>query len=105
MRRRVAGVDQVDDAILEYFELIGHPEDSPVWLKPGIVWYNVVETRGIIDKGHTTIVRHMQKLAEAELLETDPEESGYYAITDQGLRYINNALNDEEREQISERLQ
>lgn len=103
MRRRVSGMDDVDNALLEFYHLLGTPAGEPVWLKPGNVYRNLVVEREIIDKGHATVVRHMQKLARADLLQTD-DGSGFYAITDLGLRYVDNELTDAEREELEAAL-
>lgn len=104
MRRRVSGMDEVDNAILEFYHLLGTPGNEPVWMKPGNVYRNLVIVREIIDKGHATVVRHMQKLAQAGLLQTDPDDSGFYAITELGLRYVDDELTESEREELEENL-
>lgn len=102
MRRRVSGMDDVDNALLEFYELIGHPNDSPLWMKPGDVYRNLVKEQEILDKSKSTIVRHMQKLADAGLLVKD---GGFYAVTDLGIRYVRDELSDEEHEQLEEDLE
>lgn len=103
MRRRVSGMDQIDDALLEFYDLIS-PNDTPVWMKPGNVYRNLVTEREIIDKSNATVVRHIQKLADAGLLQAADDDSGFYAITGLGRRYLNDNLSESEREQIEEKL-
>lgn len=104
MRRRVSGMDEVDNALLEFYHLLGMPGEEPVWMKPGNVFRNLVVKRDIIDKGHATVVRHMQKLAKAGLLQTGSDDDGYYAITDLGIRYVEDDLTEDERENLEDRL-
>lgn len=103
MRRRVAGMDQIDDALLEFYDHIS-PDDDPVWMKPGNVYRNLVVEREIVDKGHATVVRHIQKLADAGLLQTADDDSGFYAITDLGRRYLDDELTENERKQLETTL-
>lgn len=103
MRRRVDGMDQVDEALLEFYEYIT-PEGEQIWIKPGNVYRNLVIEREIVDKGHATVVRHIQKLARAGLLEAADDDSGFYALTDLGRSYLNDALSEEEREAIEDAI-
>ena len=104
MRRRIPGMDQLDELILEFFEAMGSPGGEPVALPPTPVWLNLAEVREATDKRQNTVSRHMGDLASAGLLEKVDDDRGYYAITDLGGRYVNNELTAEERNEIQKKL-
>lgn len=104
MRRRVPGMDSLDEAILEFFHALGHPGGEIVGAGPTMVWLNLYEIRGVIDKQQNTVSRHMTKLADAGLLSKVDKKRGYYGISDLGIRYIENDISEEEREEIRDAL-
>jgi DNA-binding transcriptional ArsR family regulator len=97
-------MDELDYFILQYFEEIGTPGGEPVAEKPTTVWMNIAEIRNLTNKRSNTVNRHMQKLADAGLLEKFDEKRGYYMITELGCRTARRELSDEERQEISERF-
>lgn len=101
MRSWVPGMDELDYTILEYFEALGTPGGKPVAKGPTAVWVNLKEIRGATDKQRNTVTRHMQSLANADLLEKYDEDRGYYILTDLGGRCARGELTDEEREEIA----
>lgn len=84
MRPRVAGMNEVDDSILEFFAV----QDDALVLSPALVWYNLHDQRNLIDKSHETVARRMRKLSKRGLLEKVDEGKGYYQITQKGRDYL-----------------
>lgn len=97
MRPRVEGMNEVDDAVLEFFEA----QDEGVALPPTVVWYNLHDLLEVIDKSRDTVARRMRKLTERGLLVKASEERGYYQITDKGKEYLTGEI-DPETLKISE---
>lgn len=88
MRPRVEGMNEVDDAVLEFFEA----QDEGVALPPTVVWYNLHDLLEVIDKSRDTVARRMRKLNERGLLAKVSEERGYYQITQKGRDYLEGDL-------------
>lgn len=88
MRPRVEGMNEVDDAVLEFFEA----QDEGVALPPTVVWYNLHDLLEVIDKSRDTVARRMRKLTERRLLVKASEERGYYQITQKGRDYLSGKL-------------
>lgn len=88
MRPRVEGMNEVDDAVLEFFEA----QDEGVALPPTVVWYNLHDLLEVIDKSRDTVARRMRKLTERGLLVKASEERGYYQITNKGRDYLAGSL-------------
>lgn len=84
MRPRVEGMNEVDDAVLEFFEA----QEVDVTLPPTVVWYNLHERLEAIDKSRDTVARRMRKLNQRGLLTKASEERGYYQITQIGRDYL-----------------
>jgi CTP-dependent riboflavin kinase len=84
MRPRVEGMNEVDDAVLEFFAA----QDEGVVLPPTVVWYNLHECLEAIDKSRDTVARRMRKLTDRGLLSKVSEERGYYRITQKGRDYL-----------------
>lgn len=91
MRPRVPWMNEVDDAILEFFEEL-ESADFRVALPPTAVYVNVVEELKALDRSPNTISRRMKILDQMGLLERVDEERGYYRITDRGLQYLQGEL-------------
>ena len=96
MRPRVPGMNEVDDAILEFFEELGEPGGKRVSLPPSPVRRHLVEELGLLDRKRSTFSRRMAKLADRELLEITDEEASYYRITDKGHAYLTGELDADE---------
>lgn len=92
MRPRVPGMNEVDDAILEFFEELGEPGGARVSLPPSPVHYHLTEVLGTVERDSSTFSRRMSKLADRDLLEIEDEETGYYRITDRGIAYLSGEL-------------
>lgn len=84
MRPRVAGMNEVDDLILEFFEA----QEPDLVLSPTIVWYNLSNTKSALDKSKETVRRRMSNLPERGLLERVEEDRAYYRLTDKGRAYL-----------------
>lgn len=84
MRPRVEGMNEVDDAVLEFFEAQG----EGVALPPTVVWYNLHELLEVVDKSRDTVARRMRQLTDRGLLLKISEERGYYQITPKGRDYL-----------------
>lgn len=96
MRPRVPWMNELDDAILEFFEALDEPGGEPVALSPTPVWQNLAVVREVTEKKQNTFSRRMNQLAEAGLLEKIDEERGYYVITEKGRRYLSGELDGSE---------
>ncbi len=88
MRPRVEGMNEVDDAVLEFFEA----QQDGITLPPTVVWYNLHERMEVIDKSRTTVARRMRNLTERGLLSKYSDERGYYQITQKGRDYLSGNL-------------
>lgn len=88
MRPRVPGMNEVDDAILEFFEELGKPGGKRVSLPPTPVHHHLTDSLGTVERDASTFSRRMSTLAERGLLEVEDEEAGYYRISDKGLAYL-----------------
>lgn len=88
MRPRVEGMNEVDDAVLEFFEA----QDQGVALPPTVVWYNLHDLLEVIDKSRDTVARRMRQLTDRGLLSKVSEERGYYQITQKGRDYLTGDL-------------
>lgn len=85
MRPRVAGMNEVDDAVLEYFEA----QEEGAGLPPTVVWWNLAERLDVIDKSRDTVARRMRdNLTDRGLLSIADEKRGYYQITQKGRDYL-----------------
>jgi len=91
MRPRVPWMNEVDDAILEFFADLDS-ENGDIALTPGVVHYNIVIIRGASDKSRSTFSRRMSNLAEAGLLELVDEDRRLYQITEMGIGYLNGEI-------------
>lgn len=87
MRPRVPGMNEVDDAILEFFEELGEVGGERVALPPTAVKRHLVDELGSVDRGRSTFSRRMGKLEARGLLE-ESYDGAYYRITDKGLAYL-----------------
>lgn len=96
MRARVPWMNEVDDAILEYYRTFEGTTDSRLCLPPMAVWYNLVEELGALDRSSATISRRMKILDEMGLLEKVDAQRGYYRITNKGLAYLEGDLDAED---------
>ena len=96
MRPRVPWMNEVDDAILEFYEELEASTDFSITLPPMTVYVNLVEELGVLDKSSNTISRRMQRLSEMELLEKSDKKRGYYRITEKGIRYLSGELDADE---------
>jgi hypothetical protein len=85
-------MNELDDAILEFFEALDDPGGQPVALSPTPVWVNLNPIRGATERTQNTFSRRMNQLATAGLLEKIDDERGYYVITDKGKAYLNGDL-------------
>ena len=92
MRPRVEGMNEVDDAVLEFFEA----QEEGVALPPTVVWYNLHERLEVIDKSRDTVARRMRQLTERGLLSKVSEERGYYQITQNGYDYLTGDVDPED---------
>jgi len=68
MRSRVPWMNETDDAILEFLEVLGTPGGEPVVIAPQDVWLNLNQLRGVTDKAPNTISRRMGRLESMRLL-------------------------------------
>lgn len=91
-------MNEVDDAILEFFEELGEPGGTRVSLPPSPVHHHLTEVLGTVERDSSTFSRRMSKLADRELLEIEDEEAGYYRITDKGLAYLAGELDADDLE-------
>lgn len=90
----------LDNAILEFFyELGGEPS---VALPPTVVWWNIVEDRQESDRASSTVNRRMKQLREAGMLERAEQEKGYYRITQLGIDYLENDLDDDDYQDLQD---
>jgi DNA-binding transcriptional ArsR family regulator len=81
-------MNEVDDAILEFFEELGEVGGTRVSLPPSPVKYHLVDELRSLERERSTFSRRMSKLAEHGLLEITEEDGSYYRITDKGLAYL-----------------
>lgn len=102
MRPRIPGMNEVDDAILEFFDDVGEAGGERVALPPSPVHRHLVEELGVVDRDASTFSRRMQNLAELGLLEATDGRSGYYRITDKGKEYLAGDLDAEDLETSDE---
>jgi len=98
MRPRVPGMNEVDDAILEFLDDLGQSGGEYVSLPPSPVHHHLVERLGVVDRDTSTFSRRMSKLADRGLLEKTDEEGSYYQITEKGLAYLSGELDAEDLE-------
>lgn len=103
MRRRVPGMDELDNAILEFYHDLDRPAGAPVALGPTQVWHNLAVLRDVTDKRQNTVSRHMMSLYEDGLLVKTDESRGLYGISELGVRYVEGDLSDDEREDLREK--
>ena len=89
-------MNEVDDAILEFFQGLGASSTGTVAMTPGGVHYNVVERAGASSKSRSTFSRRMSDLAEAGLLEKVDDDRSFYVITKLGIGYLEGSVNREE---------
>lgn len=94
-------MNELDDAILEFFEALDEPGGEPVALSPTPTWVNLAEVRGITEKKQNTFSRRMNRLSEAGLLEKIDAERGYYVLTEKGREYLAGELDAGELERES----
>lgn len=94
MRPRVAGRNAVNAAIVEFFA----EQAEGVVLSLSIVWWNLCNDRGMLDKSRETIARRMRKLPEFGLLERVDEDRAYYRMTQKGADHLAGEIEAEELE-------
>jgi DNA-binding transcriptional ArsR family regulator len=85
-------MNEVDDAVLEYFEEYVNPSDYRPWVPPTAVYVNLVEEMGVVDRSTNTISRRMKRLGKMGLLERREGKRTYYRLTDKGLQYLHGEL-------------
>lgn len=88
MRPRVPWMNEVDDAVLEFFD----DQDSGVALPPTPVWYNLVRVLGSVDRSQDTVARRMRMLESVGLLDKIGGGRGYYYLTAKGRDYLSGDL-------------
>lgn len=93
MRPRVAGMNEVDDVVLEFYA----KQDVGVWFSPALVHWNLVDVYEATDKSKETVARRMRKLEKRGLLDKSGGR-GYYRITEKGLAYLEGDLDAEDLE-------
>lgn len=98
MRPRVHWMTETDDAVLEFLDSLGTPDDKPVAMNPTLVHRNIVSIRGKIDKSDRTIARRMSVLNDAGLLEKEGEQGAHYILTDKGRAYLRGDLDADDLE-------
>ncbi|GAA0651945.1 transcriptional regulator [Salarchaeum japonicum] len=81
-------MNEVDDAILEFYSDLGEVGGKRVALPPTAVKRHLTDELESLDKSLSTYSRRMTKLEERGLLESPFEEGSYYRITDMGLAYL-----------------
>jgi DNA-binding transcriptional ArsR family regulator len=91
-----------DDAILEFLADLGEPLGERVGVPPLVVHHYLSDVLGQTDKSHSTIQRRMRLLADVGLIRR-LDDHAFYEITDMGLRYLNEDLTDDEREQLRDK--
>ena len=92
-------MNEVDDAILEFFEELGEIGGERVSLPPSPVKRHLVDELGQVDRERSTFSRRMSKLSDRGLLELTQEDGSYYRITDMGLAYLSGELDAEDIEE------
>lgn len=97
MRRPIRGMSKYDDTILQGLEESGYA------LPPAVLDYNL-QSRHDIEISYSTINRRLKRLSEADLVDKEYDEGGYYGLTELGERYLDGQLSKEERKQIEEDL-
>ncbi|MCG1002607.1 MULTISPECIES: winged helix DNA-binding protein [Halobacterium] len=85
-------MNEVDDAILEFFEELGEVGGARVAQPPSPVKHHLVDVLGTVDRERSTFSRRMSKLEERGLLERVGEDTAYYQITEKGLAYLGGEL-------------
>ena len=96
MRPRVPWMNEVDNAILEFYAEIDCSDEFRVSLPPTAVWQNLVEELKMVDRSSKTISRRMTRLEQMDLLEKTDEKRGYYRFTDKGKAYLAGDLDAED---------
>lgn len=96
VRARVPWMNEVDDAILEFFEDLEESTGYPVSLPPTAVYVNLVEQLDKLDRSSNTVSRRMGKLADMGFLEIVDEKRRYYRITEMGRQYLTGELDAED---------
>lgn len=91
-------MNEVDDAILEFFEEVGTPVGEPIELSPRVVHRHLVEKCGILDRTPPTFSRRMKKLDDRGLLERPDPDSAMYYLTEKGRQYLAGELDAEDLE-------
>lgn len=81
-------MNEVDDAILEFFEELGEVGGQRVAQPPSPVQRHLVDELGIVDRERSTFSRRMGQLEDRGLLELVDSGSAYYRITEKGLAYL-----------------
>ncbi|WP_245903132.1 transcriptional regulator [Salinigranum rubrum] len=89
-------MNEVDDAILEFFQALRAPGTGAVAMTPGGVHYNIVERAGASSKSRSTFSRRMSDLADAGLLEIVDDDRSFYIITDLGIGYLEGTVDRDE---------
>lgn len=103
MRRWVPGMDEIDNAIVGFYQDLGEPGGEPVALSPALVHRNLVDIRGVLDCASNTISRHLIKLSDAGLLNRLEDDSAQYVLSDLGKRYPDD-MTDNERNTLVDKL-
>ncbi|ADQ68467.1 hypothetical protein [Halogeometricum borinquense] len=91
-------MNEVDDAILEFFREMESISGERVELQPGTVHHNIAEVRGYSEKSRSTFSRRIGDLEKIGLLELTDETKRYYRITEKGLAYLEGEIKAEELE-------
>lgn len=104
MRRRVRGMNSLDETILEFLAALGTPAGESVALTPADIHENLSDIRDEHNKSYNTVSRHMQILDSAGFLDQPNNGRSSYQLTELGFRYVDNELTDEEREKIADRI-
>jgi DNA-binding HxlR family transcriptional regulator len=91
-------MNEVDNAILEFYSEIDRTEEFRVSLPPTAVWQNLVEELNLVDRSSKTISRRMTRLEKMGLLKKTDEKRGYYRFTDKGEAYLAGNLGAEDLE-------
>ncbi|WP_245852998.1 winged-helix domain-containing protein [Natrinema ejinorense] len=81
-----------DDTLLEFLS------EYELALSPRVIEYNL-NTRHKSSISYSTVNRRLKLLREAELVEKEYEEGGFYAITNRGHAYLKGELDADELEQ------
>lgn len=91
----------VDDTILELLADLGEPLGQRVGLSPAIIYHYLHEELAVTDKSRSTIQRRLRRLHDAGLVGR-VEDPVHYRITEFGLRYLDEELDQSDRQDLSD---